>query len=78
MPLYEYQCEACGKITENLRKMADADAPATCESCGSDKTRRIQSVFAASGGGSQPGMSLPMGGGGGGCGCGNPHGPCNR
>ena len=77
MPVYEYDCEACGAITEALRKMADADAGLACESCGSTKTRRRHSTFMARG--SEGGrMALPVSGGGGGCGCGNPQGPCNR
>jgi len=27
MPLYEYQCQACGKKTELLQKMNDARSP---------------------------------------------------
>lgn len=71
MPIYEYACEACGHITEALRRMADADAPQPCEACGSGKTRREHSVFAA--GGAKSDTALPMGG----CGrCGDPNGPC--
>ncbi len=76
MPVYEYECENCHRITEALRKMADVNAPLTCEHCGSEQTKRAHSVVAmnTSGGRSQ---SLPMSGGGGGCGrCGGPHGSC--
>lgn len=79
MPVYEYACEKCGKTTESLRRMADADAPAACEHCGSERTRRVHSVFAAAAGKGE--VSLPMGasgaGGGGCCPCGNAAGPCN-
>ncbi len=75
MPVYEYTCESCGRVTESLRRMADADAPAACEHCGSERTRRAQSVFAAAGGKSE--ASLPVGGPGMGCcPCGDPSGPC--
>ncbi len=72
MPIYEYQCESCGEVTEALRSMSAADEPCVCEACGSKKTKRLQSEFAAGGSKSnQP--SLPMGG----CGrCGDPNGPC--
>lgn len=54
MPIYEYECEQCRHVTESLRKMADADAPLTCECCGSEKTRRAHSVFAAGGHAADP------------------------
>lgn len=47
MPIYEYRCDTCGEVTELLRKMNDADTAAKCSHCGSKKTRRVQSVFAA-------------------------------
>ena len=74
MPVYEYTCESCGKTSEALRKMSDADAPRACESCGSAKTQRAHSVFAAATGSSDGQTSLPMGG----CGkCGDPRGSCS-
>ncbi len=77
MPVYEYECGNCHQITEALRKMADVNAPLTCEHCGSDQTKRAHSVVAVSTGGSSRSQSLPMAGGGGGCGrCGGPHGSC--
>lgn len=40
MPLYEYQCQSCSKVTEALQKMSDA--PLTlCESCGGPLKRLI-------------------------------------
>jgi len=33
MPIYEYQCEACGTVSEIMQKMSDS-APETCSSCG--------------------------------------------
>lgn len=73
MPIYEYQCDKCGHVTEALRGMARADDPIACEGCGASKTKRRQSEFAAVG--SRPGGSdiPPMGG----CGrCGDPNGSC--
>ncbi len=46
MPVYEYVCEKCGKTSEALRKMSEADEPFACTHCGSRKTRRAASVFA--------------------------------
>ena len=74
MPVYEYECADCRQTTEALRRMADADEPLACEGCGSEKTRRKHSVFAAAGASESGDVPLPMGGG---CPCGNPNGPCN-
>lgn len=41
MPIYEYQCEACGEEFEELVGAA-ADSPA-CPNCGSDKTGKLMS-----------------------------------
>jgi putative FmdB family regulatory protein len=68
MPVYEYMCEKCEKVTESLRRMSDADQTMICEHCGSDKTHRTHSVFAAQAGGSE---SMPSMGGP--CGCGAKH-----
>lgn len=76
MPIYEYNCEKCEHTTEALRPMSQADTPLACEACGSGKTTRRQSEFAA--GASKSGTgSMPSPPGGGGCGhCGDPNGPC--
>ena len=51
MPLYEYQCEACGLVFEARQKFSDA--PLTeCTSCGGAVKKLIsQSGFALKGGG---------------------------
>ncbi|MEA4856352.1 MAG: FmdB family zinc ribbon protein [Solidesulfovibrio sp.] len=41
MPIYEYQCDKCGKISEVLQKSFDVDE-APCEACGAT-ARRIMS-----------------------------------
>ncbi|GAB4197197.1 MAG: hypothetical protein Kow00105_11290 [Phycisphaeraceae bacterium] len=72
MPIYEYQCEQCGHVTEALRTMSQADEPIACESCGAEKTHRIHSEFAAASSKLDT-PAIPPGG----CGrCGNPNGPC--
>jgi putative FmdB family regulatory protein len=48
MPVYEYACARCERVTEALRKMADADEPLACEFCGSQETSRKHSVFITS------------------------------
>ena len=37
MPIYEYACKQCGKITDVLQKMSDP-APEQCASCGAQGT----------------------------------------
>ena len=52
MPLYEYQCEACGIVFEARQKFSDS--PLTeCTSCGEGPVKKIisQSGFALKGGG---------------------------
>ncbi len=48
MPLYEYQCETCGRVTEVFAKSAEEDlAPQTC-GCGKDAHFvKLYSSFAA-------------------------------
>lgn len=42
MPLYEYQCDACGTRFERLQRIDDP-APETCERCGVPSPRRVVS-----------------------------------
>ncbi|MFG0249984.1 MAG: zinc ribbon domain-containing protein [Phycisphaeraceae bacterium JB051] len=51
MPIYEYKCQKCGHVTEQLRSMSAADDATACEECQSKETQRVQSVFAANSGG---------------------------
>jgi putative FmdB family regulatory protein len=38
MPLYDYQCEACG-VFEVMRKLVERDDPASCTNCGQPAQR---------------------------------------
>jgi putative FmdB family regulatory protein len=42
MPLYEYQCDACGKRFEIIQKFSDPPAE-TCRSCGKGPVQRLLS-----------------------------------
>lgn len=42
MPLYEYQCDACGKRFEVIQKFADAPAD-TCRHCGQGPVHKLLS-----------------------------------
>ncbi|MGA8890626.1 MAG: zinc ribbon domain-containing protein, partial [Anaeromyxobacteraceae bacterium] len=52
MPIYEYLCEACGKVNEKLQKVNDPP-PARCDECGSRKLAKLvsRSAFQLKGGG---------------------------
>ena len=47
MPIYEYRCADCGAKFGKLRPMSQADSPATCSQCGSERTSRAISLFSA-------------------------------
>jgi putative FmdB family regulatory protein len=42
MPLYEYQCDACGQRFEVIQKFSDP-APDACRKCGKGPVRRLAS-----------------------------------
>jgi len=52
MPIYEFQCKACGHRFERLQKMSDAD-PTVCPDCGQAQVGRMLSApqFRLAGGG---------------------------
>lgn len=39
MPIYEFQCDACGHHFDRLQKLSDTD-PLDCPTCGEPKLRR--------------------------------------
>jgi len=48
MPLFEYKCDTCGKITEVLEKAARNTAAGFCPACQEERTfTKLFSVFAA-------------------------------
>lgn len=56
MPLYEYKCNECGKVSEFLVGVSDADAGRECSSCGSTNLSKMISASAV------PTHPLPKGG----------------
>ena len=46
MPIFEYQCEACGKKFEQLVR-SSAEKPAGCPKCGGKKLSKQFSSFSA-------------------------------
>ncbi len=47
MPLYEYYCQDCGKKFEKLGRIGSRDQKVKCPFCGSTRTKRAISLFAA-------------------------------
>ena len=43
MPLYEYQCDACGGRIERIRKFSDPPLEDPCPTCGGHLTKMISS-----------------------------------
>ena len=41
MPLYEYQCNACEKRVERLRKVEEKDSPVQCPDCDEECFRTV-------------------------------------
>ncbi|HSN01324.1 MAG TPA: zinc ribbon domain-containing protein [Rudaea sp.] len=39
MPIYEFECAACGNVFDRLQKISDPD-PQSCPECGKKKIRR--------------------------------------
>ncbi len=48
MPLYEYQCESCGKLSEYLVGVGSDQPDLACTSCGSVKLERMISLISVS------------------------------
>jgi putative FmdB family regulatory protein len=47
MPLYEYECQKCGKRFELRRAIEESDAQIECPGCGAKHPTRLFSSFAA-------------------------------
>jgi putative FmdB family regulatory protein len=45
VPLYEYECQKCGKLIEFLQNRSDSDKDVKCPECGSSEMRRKFSTF---------------------------------
>lgn len=43
MPIYEYRCEACGRVSNVFVRSARAEVSATCEHCGGMDLKRLMS-----------------------------------
>ena len=43
MPIYEFKCEVCGEVFEELQKLGDDFPP--CPSCGAKEVIKLPSIF---------------------------------
>lgn len=50
MPMYEYRCERCDALFEEIKRMADRDQPETCPACGGEARAQISGVAMISSG----------------------------
>lgn len=46
MPIYEYRCEDCDRVTSVFVRSASAQVQAACEHCGSAKLKKLMSKVA--------------------------------
>lgn len=49
MPMYEYQCNNCGEVFEEIVRFSEADLLPVCPTCGARETRKKISVAASIG-----------------------------
>lgn len=61
MPMYEYECQDCHIVYEQLRRMSEADEGLECPTCHSTHVERQLSTFACAGS-SGGGACTPRGG----------------
>ena len=48
MPIYEFRCADCGKVTSHFTRKIDVELTVPCEHCSSPKTARMMSKFGRS------------------------------
>jgi putative FmdB family regulatory protein len=41
MPLHDFECRACGHVTEHLVKISTRDEPQKCEQCSETNSLRV-------------------------------------
>lgn len=60
MPVFEYQCERCGRLFDIFMQRREDAAEVACPSCGEKDVRRMLSTFASQ---ASAGRCAPIGGG---------------
>jgi len=46
MPIYEYECAACGHLSSKVILGSEREVLPSCDACGSAETHRVMSAFA--------------------------------
>ena len=46
MPIYEYECAACGRLSSHVILGSERESRPACQHCGSDQAKRVMSAFA--------------------------------
>lgn len=59
MPLYEYQCTACGERFEVRQAMSEDGSKLRCPKCNAAKPRKVFSTFFSPGSSDLSGASFP-------------------
>ena len=45
MPMYEYECQRCGRLFDVRRGVSDSDSEIECPTCGAKNPKRLLSRF---------------------------------
>ena len=45
MPLYDFECSACGKAFEAFQKLSESPDDLVCPQCGAHKPKKLVSTF---------------------------------
>lgn len=64
LPIYEFECGACGHRFEELCRVGEDGSSLKCPACGAKELRRRPSVFSARSGAGPGGGSASLGGSG--------------
>jgi putative FmdB family regulatory protein len=48
MPLYEYECQRCGRLFDARRGIDEIETGIECPTCGAKETKRVFSRFVTS------------------------------
>jgi putative FmdB family regulatory protein len=54
MPIFEYRCEKCGKVFENLERGQGKQEKPCCPSCGEPNPKKVFSLFGSLGSSANP------------------------
>lgn len=47
MPVYEYECQRCGRLFDARRRIDESETGVACPTCGTQEAKRVFSRFAS-------------------------------